>query len=140
MADLRALREGLAANLSTIEDVQVLAYGKSNPTPPTIMILLDDPVVEFDHSGARGSDRYRFVVHALVAFSSDKGAQHKLDAFLSGNGGRSVKAAAESDPTLGGAAEDLRVEQGHSYEVAVAEGRGAVLACRFNVLTIAKGS
>jgi hypothetical protein len=140
VADLRAIREGLAANLAAIEDVQVLAYGKSNPTPPTLMITPDDPVVDFDHSGSRGSDRYHLVIDAAVAFASDQGAQHKLDAYLSGNGGRSVKAAAESDPTLGGAADDVRVVEGRAYNTYVSEGRGPVLACRFSVLVIAEGT
>ena len=140
MADLRAIREGLAANLATISDVQVLAYGKSNPTPPTLMITPDDPVVDFDWSGSRGADEYHLLVDAAVAFASDQGAQHRLDAFLAGSGPYSVKQAAEADKTLGGVAENLHVLQARAYNTYVSEGRGPVLACRFSVLVIAEGT
>ena len=39
MVTLRQMREGLAASLAVIPDVQVSPYALNNPTPPTIQIL-----------------------------------------------------------------------------------------------------
>lgn len=108
------LREGLAVNLSTIANTQVSAWLLGNPTPPYIEIDLgwrhDGTVgIDYDRTFQRGLDSLTFTVRALVGAASDIGAQKRLMRFIAPTGSESVKAAVESDVTLGGVADDLRV-------------------------------
>ena len=101
------IREGLKANLETIDGFQVNAYALSNPTSPSMDIELSKTT----YDAAMRSDNWRFTVSAFVALTSDIGAQKRLDELLSTSGARSVKAAIESDCTLGGVVDDLRVTE-----------------------------
>lgn len=102
------LRAGLRANIkATIANVQVSAYILASPTPPGIHIFPGES--RFDLAMNRGLDEYDFTVQAFVAWSSDQGSQAFLDELRDPINARSLKAAIESDLTLGGVCEDLRV-------------------------------
>ena len=118
LADIRA---GLAANLAALSDVQVSAYALSNPTPPCVEIVPAEIV--YDKALRRGLDSYVVTVRVFVGMASDVGAQKRLDLILASSGSGSVKAAIESDPTLGGKCDDLRVRSASGYRVYGAEGR-----------------
>jgi hypothetical protein len=107
MADYVALCEALASNLATIDGLQESAYLLSNPTPPAAEVQVGE--TEYDKAMHRGLDTVMLTVRVFVAFASDIGAQKRLRAMLATDGTASVKAAIESDRTLGGQAEDLRV-------------------------------
>lgn len=108
---MKDIREGLAANLSTIRGLHVLPFVPDNPTPPMAVVV---PVrVTYDTAFARGSDEYQFQIVLLVARASDRGAQDTLDAYLGGVS--DLKTAIESDRTLGGVVADLRVTECTSY-------------------------
>lgn len=107
------IREGIAANLATIPDVQVSAYMKSSPTPPTIQVFPDE--IEYDE--ADDADLLNFTVQAFVGNVGDKATQQRLDKMLARWGAYSVKTAIESDTTLGGAAQTLRVTKCTGYQV-----------------------
>lgn len=94
------MRAGLAASLSTIQDVQVNAYAMAQPTPPGIQIL--PPAVTYDQAFHRGMDTWVFVVQGFVALTTDVGSQVLLDQMCAPSGSNSVKAALESNPTLSG--------------------------------------
>lgn len=128
MADMAALRAGLAANLAPVSGVQESAYLLTNPSPPAAEI--EPAKIRYDEAFRRGLDILTFVVRVFVTFSSDLGAQMKLDAFMASSGPMSIKAAIESNPTLGGAADDLRVTECSGYkiftrEITTAAGRGS---------------
>lgn len=118
---LAAIRAGLAANLAAIPDIQVSAYALANPTPPCVEIVPSS--IEYDLALSRGWDRVMVTVRVFVGMTSDIGAQKLLDTFLAGSGALSVKAAVESDVTLGGACDDVRVQTSSGYRVYGAEGR-----------------
>lgn len=109
MADVGAIREGIAANLGAIKDLQVSAWPLSNPLPPTAQVLAGR--TEFDKAFGRGLDQLVFRVQVLVAALADIGSAVNLDAYLAGSGPRSIKAAVEADKTLGGACQSLRVTE-----------------------------
>jgi len=100
LADLAAIRAGIARNLSAIPDVQVSAYLLANPTPPLLQVVPGE--IEWDLAYARGLDKIMLKVQAFVALTEDIGSQVTLDKYLNGSGPLSVKAAVESDETLGG--------------------------------------
>lgn len=113
MADLSDVREGLAANLGLIEHVQVSAYMLGNPTPPAIEVMPDE--TEYDKTFRRGMDRWFLKVRAFVGKPSDIGSQKRLDRMIATSGANSVKAAIETDCTLGGVVDDLRVVKCSGY-------------------------
>lgn len=74
---------------------------------PAIEVELDRIV--YDGSMNRGHDEWFFTVRGFAASGTDTAAQMRLDDWLKSTGGKSVKAAIETDRTLGGAASDCRV-------------------------------
>jgi hypothetical protein len=84
-----------------------------NPNPP--IALVEPTTVQFDTVMGRGLDAYNFKVTVIVGRASERSAQNSLDAYCSGSGSASVKSAIESDKTLGGKANDLRVTGLSSY-------------------------
>lgn len=109
------IREGLATNLGTIPEIQVSPYMLVSPLPPVIHVI--PAGIEYDRSMHRGLDILTFTVEAFVAMGLDKGAQMKIDSFISPTGTSSVKAAIEADKTLGGIVDDTWVERVGGYRL-----------------------
>jgi hypothetical protein len=63
----------------------------------------------FDIDNARGLDQGSVDVFVIVQRISERSGQEKLDNFLAGSGNGSIKTALESDRTLGGLVDTLRV-------------------------------
>lgn len=98
-----ALKTNLEAGLGTT-DYQISCYQLGQPTPPAFEI---SPVeTTYDVAMGRGADSHEWVVRAFVAMSTDRGAQERVDLLMAPG---SVKAAIESDCTLAGQVDDLRV-------------------------------
>lgn len=132
MGDMAAIRAGLAANLSSIENVQISPYMLSNPTPPAIHIVPGS--TEYHATmGSGGSEWWEFTVQAFVATANDVGAQMRLDRMLDSEGAESVFAAIESDRTLGGECDDLIVTTRTGYQIFAPDGRGEVLGAEWTV-------
>lgn len=107
MADLDAIRRGLAANLRDAlpaGDGHVGAYMLDSPTPPALQVVgLDE--IDYDTLGYGGAgDTHLLIVEAVLGRFSDIGSQKTLDNLLSG--ADSVKAALESDKLLTSRLED----------------------------------
>ncbi len=137
MASLTAIRTALAANLASISGLAQSPYMLANPTPPAAEIAPGE--IRYDEAFARGLDRWQFKVRVFVGMTSDIGAQKRLDSMLASSGAGSIKAALESDRTLGGACEDLHVTGCRGYMVFTREGGNAVLGTEFDVVVLATG-
>ena len=137
MTDVADLREGLAANLAAIPDVQVSAYELASPTPPTIDIATGE--ITYDGTMARGHDTWTFRVRAYVAAVHDIGAQKRLDRMLASSGADSVKAQAQSDRTLGGFAADTRVTTATGQQTYTTPDGRVLLGCEWTVEVLATG-
>ncbi len=107
MADITAIRQGLATNLGTIPGLRASAELIDNPTPPIAVINLDS----IDYHGAmqNGLTTYNFVVTVIVGRAAEREMQRKLDAYCQPTGAQSVKAAIESNRSLSGEVFDLIV-------------------------------
>ena len=117
---IQTIRQGIATNLATISGLRTSAFVPDNPTPPIAIVVPDR--VAFDAANRRGLDNYTFRVLVLAQRASERGAQATLDAFCNPTGATSVKAAIESDRTLGGNANDCRVTDLTEYgEVSIGE-------------------
>lgn len=131
MADVKLIRERLAANLSTITGIQVSAYALSSPVPPGLQIVPGP--VDFDATMRRGADWREFIVQAYVDFSQDVGSQIALDELMAPSGPRSIKAATESDRTLGGLVDDLQVTRAGGYRLVDRPGGAQMVFVEFTV-------
>lgn len=131
MATLKQIREGIAAKLNTIPNIQASAYMLSNPTPPAAHVIPGE--IDYDQTMQRGMDMWTLTVQVFVALVTDKGGQLRLDAMLAPTGTSSVKAAIEADKTLGGVVDTLRVSRMTGYQIFNLE-RGPVLGAEWTVL------
>lgn len=114
-ASIQQIRAGIAANLATIQGVQVSAYTLPNPTPPTVWVFPDE--TDYHEASQNGLAFAKMAVRALVGTIADQGAQILMDQMLDPAGAKSVKAAIESDRTLGGLVSDLVVERHNGYQL-----------------------
>jgi hypothetical protein len=114
---MQEIREGLAANMAAIYGgtVQVSAYELEQPTPPTLHVLGIEQIV-YDRAYARGMDEVTITVQGLGGPMA-QGAQIKLDEWLAPTGSTSVKAAIESERTLGGKVMDTVVTGASNYRL-----------------------
>lgn len=135
MATLEEIREGLAANLSTIPGLAENAYVLSAPTPPCAEIL-PGPIA-YDRAHQRGMDEHTLTVRVYVATTLDKAAQKTLDRMLAPEGEYSVKAALEADRDLGGTVDDLHVTECTGYRIFPREGAASLLGAEWSVRVIA---
>ena len=136
MPDLSAIREGIKTRLETISGWQVSAYIQSSPTPPCAMVYADETLFDV----AVDTDAIPMVVRVIVPFATDIGAQVSLDEYRARSGDKSVKAALEAEPTLGGAIDDLRVESISADTVYGGLGGQTLgIGCEFRVYVIATG-
>jgi len=140
VSTLAAIREGLRSNLSSIPGVNVSAYVLSNPTYPQLWVYgpADERII-YHRAMHDGSEDWNIVVQALVGIPSDIGGQKVLDELVASSGVSSVKAALESDRTLGGAAEDLVVQSCSGYGVYPRPDGTTALGAEWAVLVMMTG-
>lgn len=135
MADLAAIIDGLTDNLGTIDKLRV--QPEILDTVPIPCAIVGPPSsVTYDEVMARGADLYTFTVRVLVARASERAAQRALFGYTSGTGAKSIKAAIESDKTLGGAADTVRVTSAGNLGV-YAYGEADYMGAEFTVEVIA---
>jgi hypothetical protein len=101
------VRSGLKANLEAIKGMRVYELIPTPAIAPAAIVGQLD--FTFDLNNARGLDQANLDVVVLVGRFSERAGQNDLDKYLAGSGAYSIKAAIESDRTLGGACDTLRV-------------------------------
>ncbi len=116
MPTLSDIRSGLATNLATVDGLRTSAFVPDEPKPPIAVIFPEN--ISFDSAFGRGLDEYTFTIQLIVSKVSDRNAQSNIDAYCNPDGDSSVKAAVESDRSLGGLIQDLRVTEVRDYRAA----------------------
>lgn len=101
-----AIRTGIATNISSIAGLRVYPEIPDNPAMPCAVVTLQ--AVTYDRSFHRGLTEYELQVTVIFGRIATLQAQRALDAIIS-TGATSLKAAVESDKTLGGAAFDTHL-------------------------------
>ena len=121
MANVSDLRTGIATNLATVSGLRTAATVPDQINPPVAVVMPTS--ITYDTAFARsGGDEYEFSVMVIVGRVDERMAQNKLDAYCSGSGTQSIKAAIQSNRTLGGKAFDCRVTSLRSYnQISVAD-------------------
>ena len=124
-----AVREGIKKNLQNINTMRVYDTIPDVIVPPCAIVGQLD--FTFDASMARGLDTASCDVYVIVQRISERAGQDKLDELLAGTGPKSIKTAIESDRSLGGLVNTLRVITAESGTYN--SGDQAFLSYRYNL-------
>jgi len=107
IANVPGVRDALKANLQTITNMRVYDQIPDVIVPPCAVVGQLD--FTFDIDNQRGLDQASVDVYVIVQRISERSGQEKLDLLLAGSGNGSIKTALESDRSLGGLVNTLRV-------------------------------
>jgi len=106
-ATVTQVATGLATNLSTITGLRTSAYQPEQLNTPLAFPILN--TVTFHKAMGGGDVTMDWTITVLVGRYTDRTAFATLDGYLSYSGATSVRAAIESDKTLGGVCQTLVV-------------------------------
>jgi hypothetical protein len=129
MIKINQVREALGQNLSNITGIRIYDTIPDVVVPPCAVVGQLD--FTFDVNNARGLDQASVDVFVIVQRISERAGQDKLDELLAGTGSKSIKTALESDRTLGGLVNTLRVISAESGTYIT--GDQTFLSYRYNV-------
>ena len=107
MIKISKVRDALGKNIETISGIRIYDTIPDVVVPPCAVVGQLD--FTFDVNNARGLDSASVDVYVIVQRISERAGQDKLDELLAGSGPKSIKTALESDRTLGGLVDTLRV-------------------------------
>jgi len=107
MLNIGPIRDALGTNLQTITGLRIYDTIPDVVIPPCAIVGQLD--FTFDIDNARGLDQASTDIFVIVQRFSERTGQAKLDALLAGTGPGSIKTALESDRSLGGLVNTLRV-------------------------------
>lgn len=110
--DVPAIRKGLADALTNGGvGSPVHRYIPENVSPPCVVIGLES----FDYGEAfGGAESATFSLTVVVSGAMQVEAQKALDAYMASSGAKSIFAAIEDDPTLGGTVDRALVTGGEA--------------------------
>lgn len=134
MASIGTIRAGIATNLGTIAGLRTSAWVPDQINPPIAVVKPES--ISYDTAFGRGLDTMEFSVLCIVGRVEERTAQATLDAYCATTGTASIKAAIESNPTLGSAISDLRVTEMRNY-TSLSVGDVTYLAAEFVVQVFA---
>lgn len=109
-ATVSQVATGLANRLATISGLRVTTYQPEQLNPPFAFPQINS--VDYHRAFGGGDVVMNWTVHVVVGRWVDRTAYSLLDEFLSYSGTKSVRAAIEADPTLGGVCQTLIVRSG----------------------------
>lgn len=109
-ATVAEVAKALRTSLAIIDGLRVSEFIPDSLNPPLATVAVDG--VQYHTAFGHNNPRYNYTVSVVVARSSDRIAQQRLDAYLSATGGQSIRAAIEADPTLCGTVQTCQVVSG----------------------------
>ena len=107
MIQISKVRDQIGKNIEKISGIRIYDTIPDVVVPPCAIVGQLD--FTFDIDNARGLDQASVDIYVIVQRISERAGQDKLDELLSGTGSKSIKTALESDRTLGGLVNTLRV-------------------------------
>ena len=129
MIKISKVRDALGKNIETISGIRIYDTIPDVVVPPCAVVGQLD--FTFDVNNARGLDSASVDVYVIVQRISERAGQDKLDELLAGSGPKSIKTAIESDRTLGGLVDTLRVISAESGTYTT--GDQSFLSYRYNL-------
>jgi hypothetical protein len=128
------LRKGLANNLKKISGLRVVETLPDVVNPPMAMIGLVK--VAYNQQNQRSMAEYTFKITVVLGRVSERTAQQALDVLVAPGAG-SIKAAVESDRTLGGFAYEVFIPELTAYGAITVNGID-YLSAEFSVQVFAR--
>jgi hypothetical protein len=129
MIQISKVRDALGKNIESISGIRVYDSIPDVPVPPAAIVGQLD--FTYDINNARGLDQASVDIFVIVQRISERAGQDKLDELLAGTGSKSIKTAIESDRSLGGLVNTLRVISAESGTYV--SGDITFLSYRYNV-------
>ena len=129
MIKISKVRDAIGKNIESISGIRIYDTIPDVVVPPCAVVGQLD--FTFDVNNARGLDSASVDVYVIVQRISERAGQDKLDELLAGSGPKSIKTAIESDRTLGGLVDTLRVISAESGTYTT--GDQSFLSYRYNL-------
>jgi hypothetical protein len=115
MADVDALANGLAARLATT-GLRSSPNAPGAVSPPAVVVIPSRPAVLYGQT-MDGENQVNLLAIVLLSAANDTSGQIALNAVVSSSGPKSINAAVQADPTLGGTCEFAVVTQCATYGI-----------------------
>ena len=106
-ATVNAVATAITAKLATINGLRTYTYQPEQVTPPVAYPELTQVVYHRTMGKGTALTQMEWLIHVIVGRYTDRTAHDLLDQYLSATGAKSVRAAIESDDTLGGVAQAI---------------------------------
>jgi hypothetical protein len=106
-ATVNAVATAIATKLATISGLRTYTYQPEQVTPPVAYPELTQVVYHRTMGKGTALTQMEWLIHVIVGRYTDRTAHDLLDQYLSATGAKSVRAAIESDDTLGGVAQAI---------------------------------
>lgn len=116
MGDLNAIASGLANRITAATGIKSTPYAPGQVVPPALVVIPDRPAILYGQT-MDGEVNVNLLAIVLLSAANDTSGQVDLNAYVSSSGSKSVNAAVQADPSLGGAAEFAVVLQVSTYGV-----------------------
>jgi len=133
-ATVPEIATALQAALETITGLRALPYLGDSFSTPAALVAWEDA----DYHGAFGySDNLnRFTIFLILTRSSDRASLEAMEGYVSTSGATSIRAAIESDPTLGGVVStSIVVKSGPPSAIQIGQSGAVYLGVPFAVET-----
>lgn len=101
-ATVNAVAVALQGRLATISGLRTYNYQPEQKNPPFAYPELTQVVYHRTMGNGSALTQMEWLIHVVVGRYTDRTAHDLLDQYLSATGAKSVRAAIESDDTLGG--------------------------------------
>ncbi|KFU81013.1 hypothetical protein BB31_11570 [Amycolatopsis lurida NRRL 2430] len=131
------MKAAAAAAVDTIEGLRCFPFVPDAISPPAWFVA--EVEVEYDTTFGRGMDTVYLTCRLLVSHATDRTGQEQLDGYLVGIGPRSVKTALETDQSLGGTCDAVRVQRCSGYGLYEHNGN-QYYGAEWRVLIIGRGN
>lgn len=109
-ATVSQVAEGLKTRLATISGLRTYSYQPEQENPPFGYPQINR--IDYHRAFSGGDVVMDWTIYVVVGRWLDRTAHASLDDYLSYSGAKSVRAAIEADPTLGGVCQTLIVRSG----------------------------
>jgi hypothetical protein len=109
-ATVSQVANGLKTRLATITGLRTFSYQPEQENPPFAYPQINS--INYHRAYSGGDVVMDWTIYVVVGRYLDRTAHAQLDDYLSYSGTKSVRAAIEGDPTLGGVCSTLIVRSG----------------------------
>jgi hypothetical protein len=114
VADYDGIRQGLAAAITAQTGLRASGDAPGSISPPCAVIIPGRPAITYGET-MDGEVDLNILAVVLLSAANDTSGQQSLDAYLASSGAKSVNAAVNADPTLGGKCEYAVVNAVQQY-------------------------